>query len=207
MLDIKTLLEEIGITVDKAHYEKLLRYRKELIFWNPKYGLVNYEDEDELDYWHFVDSLAPMPLINSHKYESLADLGSGPGLPGIPLAIFNPDKHIHLVERSSRRVKFLKATILQLGLENVHIIDRNLGEVQSKFDLITFRAFRPFSEDIVKDIKNIAHKDTWICAYKGKREHTEQEITPYKEQILNSNIDTLPMKGRERHLLSFQFKF
>jgi len=201
---IKEELNRLGIEWTEEQMVLLDRYIQELLFWNPKYGLVKIENPQELEQRHIVDSLAPLNHIKALDFHSLADLGSGPGLPGIPLAIFLPQKEIYLVERSGKRVRFLRSVLVKLGLKNVSVLDQSLERVNQTFDLITFRAFRPFSPDILEGVFKIMKPESWVCAYKGKREVLEEEIRPFIPLIRNKRVESLDLPGGERHLLLFQ---
>src|SRR5690606_30834440 len=96
----------------------LAEYLALLVKWNRTYNLTGIRDPDELVERHLVESLALAPLLRG---ERIADVGTGAGLPGIPLAIVSPERHFVLIESRAKRVRFLRHVVLTLGLENAEI--------------------------------------------------------------------------------------
>ncbi len=164
--------------------KRLAKFYDEIELFNPTYALVNASGR-ELVIRHILDCLSPAPLIANEVNQlgnslKVADLGSGAGLPGIVLASAFPDWDFTLVERMGRRAGFLRNTLAILGLsKNVQVLQKDLSEVQkeaqNQYDVITFRAFRPF-KDIVLDLNRILKTNGKIFAYKSSDENIEQEI-------------------------------
>jgi 16S rRNA (guanine527-N7)-methyltransferase len=158
---------------------QLQRYIAEVELFNPVYKWVGAEGE-ALVIRHIFDSLAAVSPIReiAGQYENpcFADLGSGAGLPGIPLAIALGTYSFTLVERMERRVNFLRNALVATGLsERVQIVSQDLKQVRRRFDVITFRAFRPLVEilDLVEPILNAGGV---VCAYKGVPGQVETEL-------------------------------
>ena len=162
--------------------KRLVRLYDEIELFNPKYALVNAAGE-ELVIKHILDCLAPVPLFRHYADGSgsarkvrMADLGSGSGLPGLVLAGVFDNWDISLVERMGRRAGFLRNTIAAMGLSSgVQVVQKDLSEVQGRYDIITFRAFRPF-RDIISDLDRILSPDGVILAYKSSEENIREEI-------------------------------
>jgi len=172
-------LAELALPLDEGQRAQLSRYIAELERFNPVYKLVAATGE-ELVIRHIFDSLAAVKTIealtDSRAPVRIADLGSGAGLPGIPLAIALPAASMTLVERMQRRVGFLRSAIVAATLvDRVRILDRDLAEVKERFDVVTFRAFRPLVE-ILDLVAPIIEEKGWVCAYKGQREQVEAEL-------------------------------
>lgn len=173
-------LKSLGIAFDTAQMVQLNAYIAELELWNPTYKLVGAQGEDLITK-HIVDSLSAVPVMLALLQESgpdaqIADLGSGAGLPGIPLAIALKDYRFTLVERMGRRVGFLRNALAICRLtERVEVLDKDLKEVGQTFDLITFRAFRPLYE-ILDLVKPILTDKGVVCAYKGQAEALAEEL-------------------------------
>ena len=159
----------------------------EIELFNPRYALVNASGE-ELVRRHILDCLAPIGIIREYAAPCaecgkvrFADLGSGSGLPGLVLACVFDSWDINLVERMGRRAGFLRNTVAVLGLSSVvDIVQKDLSEVQNQYDVITFRAFRPF-KDIISDLDRILAPNGVILAYKSSEENIQEEI-----QVLES---------------------
>jgi 16S rRNA (guanine527-N7)-methyltransferase len=108
----------------------------------------------------------------------IADLGSGAGLPGIPVALALPESQVTLVERMGKRVGFLENQKVLLGLDSITIMEREVERVSGLFDIITFRAFRPFSEaKLFKTIGKLLSPGGSIIAYKGRHETAAAELS------------------------------
>jgi len=176
-----TGLEQIGIEYNKIQLDKLELYISEIELWNKKYKLVG-ADGETLIIRHVLDSLSSVPELKKLKFMTAADVGSGAGLPGIPLSIFFPDVHFTLIERSGRRAGFLRNVLGLLNVtESVSILESDLDEVKTKYDLVLFRAFRnlvDFYESLIK----IKTSDGCLFAYKGKIDIIESEISKLKNK-------------------------
>jgi 16S rRNA (guanine527-N7)-methyltransferase len=161
-------------------------YIEEIELFNPSYGLVAVRDRRELVVKHILDSLAPLGiiyrLINGNSDETrpgppeIADVGSGAGLPGIPLAIALPRCQFTLIERSGRRAGFLRNTLAVLGLPNAGIREVEMEKAPpARFDLAVFRAFRPLEAAVLGDLFRLLRRDGVLAAYKGRKEKIRAE--------------------------------
>ena len=173
-------IEEIYGKSDDVLAKRLSKFYDEIDLFNPTYALVNASAR-ELVTRHLLDCLAPAPLMakeasNFGPSVKVADLGSGAGLPGIVLASAFLGWDFTLVERMGRRAGFLHNTLAVLGLsKQVQVVQQDLSMVQNQYNVITFRAFRPF-KDIVLDLDRILLPKGKIFAYKSSDENIEQEI-------------------------------
>lgn len=184
---LQQLLEDGIREIDPAFADTKLRSRlarlyDEIELFNPKYALVNATDKD-LVIRHVLDCLAPVTLFAEYGKRTgagsevrMADLGSGSGLPGLVLASVFDSWDISLVERMGRRAGFLRNTVAAMGLSSgVRIVQKDLSEVRDQYDIITFRAFRPF-KDIISDLDRILAPNGVILAYKSSEENIREEI-------------------------------
>ena len=179
---LQDILEK-GITeidpalADPKIISRLARLYDEIELFNPKYALVNAGGE-ELVVRHILDCLAPVGIFRQFSKPSvrMADLGSGSGLPGLVLSSVFDSWDISLVERMGRRAGFLRNTVAAMGFgPNVQVVQKDLSEVQNQYDIITFRAFRPF-KDIISDLDRILAPDGAVLAYKSSEENIREEI-------------------------------
>ena len=162
---------------DPKVISRLARLYDEIELFNPKYALVNAAGE-QLVIRHILDCLAPVGIFRQFTKPSvrMADLGSGSGLPGLVLSSVFDSWDISLVERMGRRAGFLRNTVAAMGFaSNVQVVQKDLSEVRNQFDIITFRAFRPF-KDIVSDLDRILAPGGVILAYKSSEENIREEI-------------------------------
>jgi len=202
MNDIRSLLDRGLASLDIENRESvagvLLRYIGEIETWNPAYGLVNASG-DELVIKHILDSLGPWKLLQDlleecdasigatdaggadtagfRRKAGVSDIGTGAGLPGIPLSIVMPDRRFRLVERMGKRISFLESQKAILSLHNAEVVESEIEKAPGPHDVVIFRAFRPFTElKLFKSIwKNIAPGGA-IFAYKGKMFNARMEL-------------------------------
>jgi 16S rRNA (guanine527-N7)-methyltransferase len=208
-------LEALGIARDGKR-EKLELYTGELQKWNSQWGLVGTgrgrgDAAREIVIRHILDSLAGLAFIRGALAElrarrgeaSLADIGSGAGLPGIPLAVFLPETPVTLVEPSQKRCAFLRSAAALMRLENVSVFEGELALARRKFGVITFRAFRPLEKKILKKLLAITAPGGLIAAYKATAAKTRGEIAAARELGLEARAQTLsvPFLAEERCLL------
>ncbi|NLJ46451.1 MAG: 16S rRNA (guanine(527)-N(7))-methyltransferase RsmG, partial [Treponema sp.] len=156
---------------------------------------------DELLVKHILDSLAALPVLErlGLPLGRMADLGSGAGLPGIPLAIFLSGSSVTLVERMERRVRFLENQKARLGLSNVRIVQAEAERTpDGPYDLVTFRAFRPFSErKLFLGVTKLVPAGGAIAAYKGRLQTAREELAALAEDPalgpLAARAEVLPL--------------
>jgi 16S rRNA (guanine527-N7)-methyltransferase len=197
---LSTGLQALGIPANAGFEAKLQHFITSIEAWNPAYGLVGATG-DELIIKHILDSLAPLAVIDSllagmkgsdhtgqpqnlaHQFPgveghtpSLADLGTGAGLPGIPLALARPDIEVALMDRMTRRIHFLEAMQAELPLPNVTIIEEQVERAKGSYDIVVFRAFRPFERKLFKKVFGICALTGQVVAYKGKADKAEAEL-------------------------------
>ena len=214
---LQQLLEEGIREIDPALADtklksRLARLYDEIELFNPKYGLVNASGE-EIVVRHILDCLAPAGIfrkcseeIGSDQYVRMADLGSGSGLPGLVLASVLDSWDVSLVERMGRRAGFLRNTVAAMGLSaRVRVVQKDLSEVRDQFDIITFRAFRPF-KDIISDLDRILARDGMILAYKSSEENIREEMQALdayggNDFIVREEEYAVPMLDAPRRML------
>jgi 16S rRNA (guanine527-N7)-methyltransferase len=203
---IDKLLICLGLKADANQLHQLSAYVGELELWNPTYKLIAVENRQELLLRHIADSLAPMSIIAEQlevlDNPSAADVGSGNGLPGIPLAIMNPQLRLSLIERSGRRAGFLRNVLAVCALrERVEVIDHDIREVDRKFGLLLFRAFRPLP-DIIGDLEKLLEHGGIMCAYKSRQTTLDDEIASVERLFpCRFNFSQLPydLPGLDAH--------
>ena len=167
---------------------KMEAYIKEIILFNSAYNLTNTSDHDELVIRHILDSLsAYKPLkelaakLKDNQGFCFVDIGSGGGLPGIPLAACFLDFEFKLVERMSKRCAFLENCAAILGLKNVKVLNLEAEKVpENSIDIAVFRAFRPLDQAMTKTLLRLTKKGGYLAAYKAKMENIKTEMEGVK---------------------------
>ncbi len=170
-------------------------YINELLLFNSAYNLVNTNDREEIIVRHILDSLSAFWQIKAlaNKKAALlgqenvfiADIGSGGGLPGIPLAAALPEFNFLLIERMSKRCAFLENAAAILGLKNVQVKNWELEKTPAaSIDIATFRAFRPLDKKMLQSLLAILRPEGILAAYKAKRQKIleEMEALDYSEE-------------------------
>lgn len=223
-------ISQIGLSTDEVPVEKLHRYIDELALWNRQLGLVS-ADGKELIIRHILDSLVAVGAVQAEVRRLaaahngtvvVADLGSGAGLPGIPIACFETDASWVLIERSGRRTGFLRNAIAAARLENVSVVDRDLSQTPVQFHLALMRAFRPLTPSVIREVRSHIVAPGTMFAMKGKRKKIEDEIAGLvalgSDSALSprgattpaaDEIDVLPLRvpflDEERHIVRLRF--
>ncbi len=211
-MDLTEGLEMLGLESSGERALKLEKFIGEIELWNPKYGLIA-PGEDVIGR-HVIDSLSGLELIRGLNPGSLADVGSGAGFPGIPLAIWLDDVDITLIERSGRRAGFLRNAVLTLGLKNVTVLERTVEEAGGSglFDVITFRAWSGVDDKLLDSLKPILAPGGTIAAYKGRKELIESELDSVSARIVSRDIRPLKVPGSgqgssaQRHLVLLKIR-
>jgi len=199
--DLQTRLERgvaaLGVQLPAGAVERLLDYQALLARWNATYNLTAIRDPMEMVSRHLVDSLAILPYVQG---QTLADLGTGPGLPGIPLAIARPELQVLLVDSNGKKVRFLREAIRSLKLENVRAVQSRVEEVEGQFDCITARAFASL-EDMLAWGGHLLTKDGIWLAMKGRHPDEELPGVPAGFEVKAIHTLAVPDVGGERHLV------
>jgi 16S rRNA (guanine527-N7)-methyltransferase len=200
-------LRELGVPERDACLPRLEAYMTELERWNPRFGMVKFQDRAELVVKHVLDSLSAWRVIRDLAAAGsgrVLDVGSGAGLPGIPLAAALPGISFTLLERMTRRASFLKTCCVLLGLPSVTVLACDLSALQGDFDLVTFRAVAPLSR-FLDDIGRAGVQWGAVAAYKGRKERAEAEVDDVRRlpgTVLRAEIFDLhtPFLDEERCL-------
>jgi len=177
----------------------LLAYLALLQRWNATYNLTAIRDPREMVCKHLLDSLAMHPYVADG---TLADLGTGPGLPGIPLAIAKPGLHVTLVESNGKKARFLRAAVRELGLPNVEVAESRIEALDrpGAFDAITARALATLPQIIALG-GHLLRRDGRLLAMKGARPDDEIAALPDGWWLESVQPLTVPGLAAERHLV------
>jgi len=191
-------------------FSLLVQYIVEIEQNNPALSLVGTNDRRELIVRHILDSLAPLGVISRllGAGRTAADVGSGAGLPGIPLAIAVPDAAFTLIERKGRRAGFLRHIQAALGLANVAVEEAEMEKAKpGRFALVTFRAFKPLEPKLFKRLFRLCIEGGTLAAYKGRREKIEMEMVALEQALPDMTKCwelipcPVPFLDEQRHLL------
>ncbi len=177
-------VSELQLALDDAAIGQLLDYVELLQRWNAAYNLTAVRDPAEMVTRHLLDSLAILPHVHG---ATLADLGSGAGLPGIPLAIAAPEREILLVDSNGKKARFLREAVRKLGLTHTRVAESRVENVEGTFECITARAFASLGEMLARGGHLLATDGRWL-ALKGR----------YPEDELAALPEGFPRRGDRR---------
>ncbi|MDR2516188.1 MAG: 16S rRNA (guanine(527)-N(7))-methyltransferase RsmG [Spirochaetaceae bacterium] len=188
-------------------------YADEITLFNPALGLVGAKDRRELIVKHILDSLAPLGPVARLLEEAagsgnapVADVGSGAGLPGIPLAIALPRARFTLIERMGRRAGFLRNALAVLGIGNAEVEEKDLERAaKGRFSLAVFRAFRPLEPALFRALSGILAPDGALAAWKGRRAVIDAELAALGGALDGFRVEIhstpVPFLDEERHVV------
>lgn len=185
-------LEDLGIEYTSTQVEMWVEYLKLLEKWNKVYNMTAIKDFDDMVVKHLLDSLSVAKFI---KGSSCIDVGTGGGLPGIPLAILFPDIKFTLVDSIGKKITFLNHVKQKLKLDNISPTNCRVESIiDSDFDNIISRAFSSI-DDFYKLCKNLVSDTNQMLAMKGSDiEIDNLENLPLKHQIFEIKVPFLDAK-------------
>ena len=176
--------------VDERTIQQLLSYLTLLHKWNQAYNLTAIRDVNEMVFRHILDSLAVLPFLHG---QHILDVGTGAGLPGIPLAIVNPTQQITLLDSNGKKTRILQEVKRSLGLTNINIKQMRVESYHSTqgFDTIISRAFSRLDQ-LLKLTKHLIAKDGIWVAMKSADLEEELNMIDSPYQIKNYTVPNVP---------------
>lgn len=195
---LNRLLEQAKLNLTDQQKEQLVGFVRLLDKWNKAYNLTSVRNPDEMLVKHIMDSLVVSKHLQGEKF---IDVGTGPGLPGIPLAIINPDKQFVLLDSLGKRITFIKNALRELGIKNVTPVQSRVEEyTESQFDGVLSRAFASLN-DMVSWCYHLPNENGNFYALKGV--YDKQEIADILNPITLLDVVELqvPELVGERHLV------
>lgn len=199
--ELSTGARQLGVELSAQQHESLLGYLALLIKWNKAYNLTAVRDPDEMVSRHLLDSLSVMPFIHNDTQRWL-DVGSGGGMPGIPLAILHPHKQVTVLDSNGKKTRFLTQVKLELGLDNLGVVNARVEAFRPEqpFAGIVSRAFSAL-EDFANWTRHLGDRDTHWLAMKGLRPDDELARMPEDFKVEAEHTLAVPGCQGQRHLL------
>lgn len=206
MTEIKTFLQQALFDnqdeVSAEIQDKFLAYLTLLDQWNRVYNLTAIHDMKEMVMLHIIDSLSINRFLHGTR---IIDVGSGAGLPGIPLALLHPDKDFTLLDSNNKKTRFLTQVVLELGIKNVQVVQSRAEDFHPEvgFDSIITRAFSSL-KDMLQLTGHLARAEGEFLAMKGA--YPEEEIQQVPDNFRVMSIHALRINGLnvERHLVCIE---
>ncbi len=197
-------LNKLNIKITEEQLNKLELFYDLLIKWNDLINLTRITKKEDVYLKHFYDSLTLTKVVNLNNINTLCDVGTGAGFPGIVLKILYPNLKITLIDSLQKRVNYLNEIIKELKLDNIKAIHIRGEDYHEKFDLVTSRAVANI-EKLVNYTMHLVDKNGLFIAMKGdiSKELTEEvkEKIEKKYKIIEINEFLLPIEDSKRSLL------
>lgn len=189
----------LGLSLPAPTQQRLLDYLALLKKWNQVYNLTAVREPSEMVGQHLLDSLAVVPHIFA---DTILDVGSGAGLPGIPLALALPRSQVTLLDSNQKKAAFLRQAVIELGIGNVSV---ECARVETwrpayRFDLVISRALSDLAE-FVTLAGHLVAADGVLAAMKGVYPHEEVACLPRGFRLRAARVLSVPGVRAERHLL------
>jgi 16S rRNA (guanine527-N7)-methyltransferase len=196
------LISKTDLQISEEQVDQLIGYVEMLNKWNKAYNLTSVREPEVMLVKHIMDSIVVSPYLQQAKEinNNFIDVGTGPGLPGIPLAIVNPKLKFTLLDSLGKRVRFLKQVKFELGLTNIEPVQSRVEEFSGEFAGILSRAFASIT-DMVEWSHHLLAKDGYFFALKGQLAKEEIEALPEFVKVESSIQLEVPELDGERHLV------
>jgi 16S rRNA (guanine527-N7)-methyltransferase len=200
---LKTGLKKQGLELSEDKIDLLLAYHALLVKWNKAYNLTAVRDPEEMIRRHLLDSLSIIPHV---KGDRILDVGTGPGLPGIPLAICFPEKELVLLDSNGKKTRFLTQAKIELKLANMTPVQARIESFDKPaiapegFDSITSRAFATL-KDMVDGSIHLLKDDGYFYAMKGLYPTNEIGELDSRTAVVDCVPLHVPGEEAERHLV------
>ena len=192
-------LSMMGLELSDEIQSKLMAYLQLMQKWNKAYNLTAIKDLDQMVIRHLLDSLSILPYI---AQDPVLDVGTGAGLPGIPLALALKEKKFVLLDSNSKKTRFLTQAKIELGIENIEVIHSRIEDFQPgyHFGIVTCRAFAALNT-ILDRTQHLVTSTTRILAMKGKE---EAQTLPAGFEQVNSHDLNVAWLDEERRLVEIK---
>jgi 16S rRNA (guanine527-N7)-methyltransferase len=186
---LATGLVELGFTAERIKLEQLLAFIELLIKWNKVYNLTAIGDKHAMASLHILDSLTLSPYIRGQQ---IIDIGTGAGLPGIPLAIYHPEQQFTLIDSNAKKTRFVQQVSLELKLTNVAIFHTRVEDFNpnARFDTLICRAFSKLT-NIINLTSHLLTENGLLLAMKGEVPTNELIVLRCSYQLIHLHIPTI----------------
>jgi 16S rRNA (guanine527-N7)-methyltransferase len=185
----------VGAPLKELHAQSLVRLLEELERWNRTYNLTAIRKRGDMLTHHLLDSLSINPDLRG---TTVADVGTGAGFPGLPLALVNPERRFTLIDSNGKKIRFVQHAARELGLDNVEALHLRVEALEPRpFDTVVARAFAALPELLV-NVAPLCGPHTQILAMKGKWPQDEVDALPPGWRHERSRELSVPGLGESR---------
>ncbi|GAB3487102.1 16S rRNA (guanine(527)-N(7))-methyltransferase RsmG [Marinomonas epiphytica] len=194
----------MSANLSDATIQRLVDYLTMLEKWNKAYNLTAIRDVEQMIDLHLLDSLAILPFITGNK---IIDVGTGPGLPGMVLAICYPEKEFTLLDSNGKKTRFLTQVKMELGMSNVTVANERVEKhtQQGKYDHVTSRAFASI-QDMINWTLPLPKDSGNFLAMKGVYPHDELALLPEEVELVSVEPLQVANVHAERHMVTMTRK-
>lgn len=191
----------LGIALDAAQAGRLLRLLDELARWNRTYNLTAITTRESMISAHLLDSLAAQPDLAGQR---IADVGTGAGFPGLPLALIEPQRQFTLIDSVAKKIRFVTHAVRVLELANVVPLQARVETLTPDvpFSTVIARAYAALP-DLLGSVRGLCGADTRVVALKGRYPQDEMSQLPRGWRLAQVRALKIPGLDAERHSLSF----
>lgn len=189
----------LGVALTEHDAARLRQLLEELAHWNRRFNLTGIADLDGMVSHHVLDSLAV------HRYlhgDAIADVGTGAGFPGLPLALANPERRFTLIDSNGKKIRFVSHAVRTLDLVNVEPLQARVETLRPErpFDTVLARAFAPLPQ-LLQGVAPLCAAETRVLAMKGKWPQAELDALPPAWRVADSHTLTVPGLAEARCLI------
>jgi len=196
---MQTAAREFGIELDAAQCQALQRLLDELNEWNQRMNLTAIRDPAQQVTKHLLDSLSIQPWLRGAQ---IADVGTGAGFPGLPLALVNPDRHFTLIDSVNKKLKFVEHAAQAMGLHDVSVVHTRAQdfEPEQRFDCVVSRAVGS-TENFIQWCGHLLVSGGRLLAMKGRYPEEELKRLPSGWKVAAVHVLKIPALDEQRHLV------
>lgn len=196
--------QALGVALEAAGAQRLLRLLDELQVWSRRYSLTGIGTREGMITSHLLDSLAALPDLHG---TTIADVGTGAGFPGLPLALVEPQRRFTLIDSVAKKIRFVSHAARILELANVIPCQSRVEMLApvAPFDTVMARAFAALP-DLLGGVQGLCGAGTRVVAFKGRYPHEELSEVPRGWRLERARKVRIPRLDAERHILIFRMQ-
>lgn len=196
-------LSKLNINITELQLKQLERYYELLVEYNKVMNLTGITEKEEVYLKHFYDSLTIAKVIDLNNYETLCDVGTGAGFPGLVLKILYPNLKVTLLDSLNKRLNFLNVVIKELNLKDVETVHSRAEEYNKKFDITVARAVAPLNI-LLEYCIPLTKVNGYFIAMKGKNEEANNALLKLDSEIIETNSFLLPIENSDRTIIKIK---
>lgn len=196
-------IKKIDISINELQLKQLERYYELLVEYNKVMNLTGITIKEEVYLKHFYDSLTIAKVIDLNQYNTLCDVGTGAGFPGLVIKIIYPNLKVTLLDSLNKRLNFLNIVIKELNLKDIETIHIRAEEYKKQFDIVVARAVAPLNI-LLEYCIPITKVNGYFIAMKGKNEEANNALKELNSEIIETNSFLLPIEQSNRTIIKIK---